>query len=147
MILWDNYMAILNLNMKVGLNMSSKTLSFLFCLSLLTPAAFAKIAVKGDKVFIESKGERTPLMMVNSMIKKKEISKLKLYGSGAANVISFAKKGEDEKLYSVDRNGFIYAIEPFSNYEVNQVDSDGLVQFKEVPGKSYRITSKGFFIN
>ena len=114
---------------------------------LFNSPAFAKIVVQKNKVFIEGDGNRTPLSLVNEMIKKKEISKLKLYGAGKANVISFAKKGEKEKLYSVDKKGFVYAIDPFSKYEVKKVDDKGLVQFKEVPGKSYKITSQGFFIH
>lgn len=114
-------------------------------LSLISTAAFGKIVSSKGKYFIQARGEKTPLFMVNKLIEEKEIKKVKLYEDGRIHLISFAKKGEQEKLYSVDSDGFIYSIDPFASYTVDRVDANGRVQFKEAPGRKYHISSKGFF--
>lgn len=110
--------------------------------------AFAKVVINKDQLFLEtSAGGRTPISNLNTMIEKREISKLKLYGDGKTHIVSFAKKkGGKEKNYSVDHRGFIYEIEPFSNYTITKVHENGDVEFKEAPGKKYKVTSEGYYI-
>jgi hypothetical protein len=123
--------------------------NFGFCLFLmfLASSAFAKIVLIEDKLFLRHQGKQLPLLMVNELISKKEISKVKLFGGGDIRLLSFAKKGESEKLYSVDEKGFVYAIEPFTTYEVTQVDEKGMIHFKQKPGKRFRIDPNGFFLH
>lgn len=120
---------------------------FLFAALLISVSAFAKIITVDNRVYLRSKGKQVPVFLVNSLIEKGEVSKLKLYGDGEVHMISFAKSGEKEKLYSVDEKGFMYTIEPFSSYEVSTVENDGRFRFKQVPKKKFRVNEKGFFLN
>lgn len=115
-------------------------------LLLISTSSFARIVHTQDKMFLEQGGNRVPMETVNQLIREKKISKIKLYGEGKAHVISFAKKGEAEKLYSVDEKGFIYSLDPFASYRVKNVHDDGRISFQEVPGRKYKISSKGFFL-
>lgn len=121
-------------------------ITLLTFLLLISTSSFARIVHNQDKMFIEHGGNRVPLESVNLLIKDNKISKIKLYGEGRAHVISFAKKGDSEKLYSVDEKGFIYSLDPFTNYQVKDVYEDGRLSFQEVPGRKYKISSKGFFL-
>jgi hypothetical protein len=115
-------------------------------LILISSSSFARIVHTQDKIFFEQWGNRVPLETINRLITEKKISKIKLYGEGKAHVISFAKKGEKEKLYSVDEKGFIYSLEPFTNYKIKDVHEDGKFSFHEVPGRNYKVSPKGFFL-
>jgi hypothetical protein len=115
-------------------------------LLLISTSSFARIVHSKDKMFIEQDGNRVPMETVNNLIRENKISKIKLYGDGKAHVISFAKKGESEKLYSVDEKGFIYSLDPFTKYKVKDVHDDGRLSFEEVPGRKYKVSSKGFFL-
>ena len=124
-----------------------KTALTLFIFLLLTSTnSFARIVHTKDKLFMEQNGDRIPIDSVNNLIREKKISKIRLYGEGKVHLISFAKKDDKEKLYSVDEKGFIYSLDPFTNYHVKAIHEDGRVSFKEVPDKKYRISSKGFFL-
>lgn len=120
--------------------------ALIFLLFIFSSAAFAKIVVHEDKLFIRKSGKQEPIMLVNQLVDQKTITHLKLYGGGDIHLISFAKEGEKEKLYSVDTKGFVYSIEPFSSYEVEKVHAEGLITFKQQPSRKYRISSKGFFL-
>ena len=122
-----------------------KTLTLVSFMVLVSTSAFAKIVTEKGQFYIESKQGKSALLNVNELIKKKAVSKVKMYGEGKANIISFAKNDGPETLYSVDEKGFIYAIKPFSSYSVSHVDADGKFQFKEVPKRKYVVDSKGFF--
>lgn len=123
-----------------------KTALILACFILFTStASFGRIVHSKDKLFLEQNGERIPIETVNQLVKDKTISKIRLYGEGKVHLISFAKKGDAEKLYSVDDKGFIYSLSPFTNYKVKDIDGEGKISFQEAPGKKYRISSKGFF--
>lgn len=120
---------------------------FTLFLFLFAQASFAKVIIKNDQFFLETTAGRTPMSTLNNLIEKREISKLKLHGDGKAHVVSFVKKKDNgEKLYSIDHRGFIYDIKPFSNYTVSKVYDNGDIEFKEEPGKRYKITSEGYFI-
>lgn len=124
-----------------------KTSLSLLALSLIfSTSAFAKIVKEKNRLFVESKNSKTPIHMVNTLLKEKKISKLKTYNNGKVHVISFAKHDGPEKLYSVDEKGYIYSIEPFSNYSISNVDENGKFQFKEVPNRKYIVDAKGFFL-
>lgn len=114
---------------------------------LLSSLASAKIYHKDQRFFIETKGKSVALDTLNSMIEKKQISTVKLYRGGMVHMLSFAKTGEKEKHYSVDEKGYIYSIEPFSSYSVEDVDAMGEIRFKEKPMKKYFITNSGFYIH
>ncbi|MGE3609308.1 MAG: hypothetical protein AB7I27_06950 [Bacteriovoracaceae bacterium] len=121
-----------------------KLLTLLFL--LYSASSFSKIVILGEKVFFENNGKQVPIILVNQLIDQKEVSHLKLYNGGEINIISFAKGNQKELLYSVDENGFLYSIEPFTGYQVEKVFSDGNFTFKQLPGKKYHISSKGFFL-
>lgn len=125
-----------------------KSILFLFSVFfLLTSSAQARVVLVEDKLYLREEGKQIPIFLVNEMIKKKEISKVKLYGGGKINVISFSKGDEKERVYSIDKKGYIYAIEPFANYEIAEVDVEsGHLRFKEEPKRKYRVTAKGFFL-
>lgn len=124
-----------------------KMLSTLLLLSALVPIAQAKIIKeKYDFLIVTKKGE-SPIFMVNKLIKEKSVSRIKIYGNGDIHLLSFAKDGEEEKLYSVDDKGYIYAIDPFSSFTVSKVEKDGGFQFKEKPGVKYKVSSNGFFLH
>lgn len=116
---------------------------FLF---LFAQTSFAKVIIKNDQLYLETTAGRTPMSTLNTMIDKKEVSKLKLHGDGKAHVISFAKNRGDEKLYSIDHRGFVYDIKPFSNYSVSKVYENGDIEFKQEPGKRYKVTSEGYYV-
>lgn len=118
----------------------------LLCSALLCTSAFASIVRVDDKLFLRSKGKQVPLLMVNELIQNKTVTKVKLYGEGRVPMVSFAKKNEKEKLYSVDEKGFVYSIEPFASYDVADIGDDGSIRFKQVPGRKYKINSQGFFL-
>lgn len=120
--------------------------ALVFFLFVFSSAAFAKIVVHEDKLFIRKSGKQVPIMLVNQLVDQKAITHLKLYGGGDIHLVSFAKEGEKEKLYSVDEKGFIYSIEPFTSYEIEKVHAEGFVTFKQQPLRKYRISSKGFFL-
>lgn len=117
---------------------------FSLCL-IFSTAAFAKIVMKDGHFFIESKKGTQPLISVNEMIENNKISQVKLYGKGKVHALSFATKDSPEKLYSVDQNGFIYLIRPFSDYSISNVNDNGKFQFKQVPKRHYVVDAKGFF--
>lgn len=120
--------------------------SLLVLSALLTTSAFAKITTKDHKFFVESKGNRHPISMLNSLVEKKAISAVKLYANGNVHMLSFAKNGEKEKVYSVDEQGYMYSIKPFTDYQVSKVSSDGKVKFKQDTKRSYKVNPKGFFL-
>lgn len=122
-------------------------MKFLFIFSILvTSSAFAKVVINKDKLFLDTTAGRTPISTLNTMIEKKEVKKLKLHGDGKAHVVSFSKNKGNEKLYSIDHRGFIYDIQPFSDYTVSKVYENGDIEFKEAPGKRYKVTSEGYFV-
>ena len=120
----------------------------LFVMSfLLSSSVMGKVVINKDQLFLETKGGgRTPISNLNTMLDKREIKNLKLYGEGSAHIVSFAKEKGKEKNYSIDHRGYIYDIEPFSNYTVSKVYKNGDVEFKEVPGRRYKVTSEGYYI-
>lgn len=122
-------------------------ISTLFLLASLIPAVQAKIIQQNDEFAIETKKGVAPIFMVNKLIRENSISRIKVYGNGNVHLLSFAKNGESEMLYSVDEKGFIYSIKPFSSYTVSKVEADGMFQFEEKPGIKYKITSSGFFLH
>jgi hypothetical protein len=124
-----------------------KILSTLIVLSfLVSPVVQAKIVVEENTFFIESKGNRSPISLLNNLAKDKEISQVKLFAEGHVNIVAFAKEGEEEKLYSVSEDGYAYSIAPFTDYEIKEIDSAGLVRFQEDSKNQYRVNSEGFFI-
>lgn len=122
-------------------------LTFFALLIVLKSSAFAKIVMIDDKVFLRKDGRQVPVFLVNELIDKEKVKKVHLYGEGKVHLISFAIKNEREILYSVDENGYIYAIEPFAKFSVDKITENGGFKFKQQPGKEYRITDKGFFIH
>lgn len=122
-------------------------LTFFALLIVLKSSAFAKIVMIDDKVYLRKDGRQVPVFIVNEMIDKKKVKKVNLYGEGKVHLISFAIKNENEILYSVDDQGYIYAIEPFAKFSVEKITDSGRFQFKQQPGKEYRVTDKGFFIH
>lgn len=114
---------------------------------LIANVSWAKVVISKDQLFLETTAGRTPISSLNTLIEKREVKNLKLHGDGLAHVVSFSKKkGEPVKNYSIDHRGFIYDIEPFSNYTVSKVHPNGDIEFKETPGKRYKITSEGYYI-
>lgn len=122
-------------------------LTLISLLIVLKSTAFAKVVIIDDKVYLRKDGQQIPVFMVNEMIEKEKVNKVNLFGEGRIHLISFASKGENEKLYSIDDKGYIYSIEPFSKYKVNKVVDKERFVFQEVPKKKFRVTEKGFFIS
>ncbi|HXH31385.1 MAG TPA: hypothetical protein VNJ01_11275 [Bacteriovoracaceae bacterium] len=121
----------------------------LFSLPLLVSLshlAHAKVIYKNNQLFVETKGKQVPVLTVNTLISENKIEAIKLFADGQVNAISFAKKGEKEKIYSIDEKGFAYSLEPFASYKVQKTDPKGFITFKEFPKRKYRVTEKGFFI-
>jgi hypothetical protein len=100
-----------------------------------------------DRLYLRKDGKQVPVFLVNEFIDKKKVKKVNLFDGGKVHIVSFAIKGDREKLYSVDDQGYIYSIEPFSKYSVDKITEDGSFVFKEVPGKQFRVTGKGFFVH
>jgi hypothetical protein len=123
-----------------------KNYLILFLSLLLTSSAFARIVSSKEGLFIQSGGKLVPLSLLNEMILNNSISQVKLYGEGRVHLISFAKPNESERLYSVDNKGFVYAIEPFSTYQVKAIDEKGFIRFAQAPNKKFFINNHGYFI-
>lgn len=122
-------------------------LTFFALLLVLKSTAFAKIVMIDDKVYLRKDGRQVPVFVVNDLIEKNKVKKVNLYGEGRVHLISFAKKGEKEKLYSVDEQGYIYAIAPFAEYKVQKIIDGNHFVFQETPGKKFRVTEKGYFVH
>lgn len=114
---------------------------------LLTSSAFARIVEIEHRYYVETNGVEEPISLLNDLVVKKQISTIKIYSGGKLNMVSFAKKGEKEKHYSVDGKGFMYEIQPFSNYRVSRIDRQNMIHFAEAPKKRFFINSDGFFIH
>lgn len=134
------------INSNAGRKMKT-VLTFFALLITVQTTAFAKIVMIDDKVYLRKDGRQVPVFRVNELIDKSKVKKVNLYGEGKAHIISFAIGKEREKLYSVDNNGYIYSIEPFSKYSVEKIADGDRFVFREQPGKKYRVTDKGFFIH
>ncbi len=122
-------------------------LTFFALLFVLKATAFAKVVMIDDKVYLRKDGKQVPVFLVNELIEKEKVKKVNLFGDGKVHIISFAIKKEKEKLYSIDDQGFLYAIEPYVKYRVDKITDAGEFHFKELPGKSFRVTEKGYFIH
>lgn len=123
-----------------------KTTFALLATLILSSSAFAKIVSNDHRYFVSTNGKEQPIHLLNSLIENKQVSAIKIYAGGNINVISFAKKGGAEKLYSIDDKGYMYAIEPFANYRINKIDRDNMIRFAEAPSKRFFVNNKGFFI-
>ncbi len=135
------------LNLFKGIIMS-RFAFFSLVLFFLISSAHSKIVTHNGAFFIINNQERVPLFIVNQLVEKNEISRIKLYGAGNAHLISFSKVSDKkEKLYSVDEKGFIYSINPFTEYTVTEVDEDGKFKFREVQDKKFFVNKKGFFLH
>jgi hypothetical protein len=121
------------------------SLLFIIVSMFFAGSTYAKVILKDGLFYVESKGNRSPIALLNNLASAKSISEVKLFGKGNINIVSFAKEGEKEKLYSVAEDGYIYSIKPFSDYKVSEVTPQG-VRFKERPNRTYKINSKGFFL-
>lgn len=130
--------------------MIMRIFAFFYCVAILfnIPLGHTKIVTHNGEFFIVSNHQRVPIFLVNQLVEKGEISRVKLYGAGNAHLISFSKDSDKkEKLYSVDEKGFIYSINPFVDYSVTEVDDQGKFKFREVQNKKFFISDKGFFLN
>ncbi len=47
---------------------------------LLSSTVYAKIVVQDYKFYVETKGSRTPILLINELAKAKTISQVKLFG-------------------------------------------------------------------
>lgn len=108
--------------------------------------AWAKISIKDHQLFMDDSSSSFPLTLVNNMLKQQLISKVKIYEDGNIHLISFSKKGEKVKIYSVDEKGFIYDISPFSKYSISSTNKQGQFEFSEEPGRKYTVNPEGFFL-
>jgi hypothetical protein len=127
---------------------SMKSFLFIFSLFILLMNSLqAKIINREGVFFLGSGSESTPIIMLNELIQQKKVSQIILYAQGSIHLLSFAKEGEKPKLYSVDAKGFIYALDPYMNYDVSKVNSNGTFEFKQRPGLSYHVSSKGFYLH
>jgi len=123
-----------------------KKIPLLLSFLMISSAAFAKITIEKNQLYIETNSVKAPLLVVNQMLKEKSISNLKTYEKGNIHLVSFAKKDGAVKLYSVDEKGFIYDIAPFSSYSVSSTDEKGRFEFAEIPNRKYTISPKGFYL-
>lgn len=115
-------------------------------LSVLSPAVLAKITTHNHRYYVQVKNRMAPIHLLNTLIENREVSAIKIYANGNIHMISFAKKDGVEKVYSIDEKGYMYAIEPFSHYQVSRIDKKNMIQFAQVPHKKFFINSDGFFI-
>ncbi|HXH76795.1 MAG TPA: hypothetical protein VNJ08_17630 [Bacteriovoracaceae bacterium] len=114
---------------------------------ILSSATHAKIVMEKESFFVETKGNKAPIAILNNLAKANAIEKVKLFDGGNVHMLAFAKKNEKEKIYSVAEDGYMYSLKPFTDYEVKSITSKGLVNFKQEPKRNYKIDSKGFFIH
>jgi hypothetical protein len=113
---------------------------------LISSSSFAKIIYSNKKLFIEQDGHRTPVEMVNQLIKEGKITKVRLFRKGEVHMISFSNDKAPEKLFTVDEKGFIYTLEPYTNYNIKEVRRDGKFSFEEVPGRLFEVSKEGLFL-
>lgn len=125
-----------------------KSFLYIFSIFLLSMNSIqAKIINREGVFYLGSGSESTPIIMLNELIQQKKVSQIILYAQGSIHLLSFAKEGEKPKLYSVDAKGFIYALDPYMNYEIKKINSNGTFEFKQRPGLSYHVSSKGFYLH
>lgn len=123
------------------------SLLFFFATLFNSPLTHSKIVTHNGEFFVVTNQQRVPIFMVNHLVEKGEINRIKLFGGGNAHLISFAKnEDKKEKLYSVDEKGYIYSISPFTDFSVTDVDDQGKFKFQEVRDRIYFINQKGFFL-
>jgi hypothetical protein len=118
---------------------------FAIILCLASFQSMAKIISHDGKMYLRDSGKQLPLELVNDLIKKGTISEITLFEGGEVPMLAFAHKNQSNKLYTVDAKGFVYSIEPFTNYRVKTVEK-GLVQFHEEPKRFYKINQQGLFV-
>lgn len=116
-------------------------------LMIFSTMSFAKIIKKSDQLYVKSSHGEEPITLVNNLMKEGSISKITIFANGSINLLSFAKKGGSEKIYSVDEKGFAYAIEPFASYTIEKMTQDGRFQFHQRPAKQYYVNAEGFFLH
>lgn len=122
-----------------------KKILAIFILFMISLDSNARIIFQKERLYLQSNGEQRPLSMVNELIQKNAISKVKIYDNGGINLISFSTRSGEEKIYSVDEKGFVYSIAPFTNFSISRI-GHGLVEFKQFPGRQYRIDRNGYFL-
>jgi hypothetical protein len=105
----------------------------------------AKIVIEDNKFFILNKKSKNPILMINDLIEKKMVSKVKIFLGGETHLLSFSEGKQKEKLYSVASDGYIYSLEPFTNFDVKKVTADGGILFRQLPDKIYRVNENGIF--
>jgi len=105
----------------------------------------AKIVIEENKFYILDKKSKNSLVMINDLIEKKMVSKVKIFLGGEAHLLSFSEGKQKEKLYSVATDGYIYSIEPFTNFDVKKVTANGGILFRQIPDKIYRVNENGIF--
>jgi len=125
--------------------MENKVLTVILSI-IFSTISFAKIIKKSDQLYVKSTHREEPIHLINNLIKEGSVSKITIFGNGSINLLSFAKKGGDEKIYSVDEKGFAYAIEPFASFTIEKTTKDGRFQFHQKPAKQYYVNSEGFFL-
>lgn len=122
------------------------SLSFLALSFILSSSVFARIVEDNKQLYVETSSGKAPITMLNNMIKSKTVTKLKTYDNGKVHLISFSKHNGPTKLYSVDEKGYIYSIEPFTNYSVSNIEDNGKFQFREIPNRKFVVDAKGYFL-
>jgi hypothetical protein len=124
--------------------MKLNVLTLMFLSICFSANAWSKIISHEGKMYLRDSGKQVPLELVNELVKKGEVSEVTLFEGGEVRMLSFARKGQPARIYSVDQKGFVYSIEPFTNYRV-KTTKKGLVQFHEEPKRFYKIDPNGIF--
>jgi hypothetical protein len=131
----------------LGGYMIKKNLIAIFCVLQLLLPAYGKIIKKDNEFYVKSGALEKAIFKVNELIKKSEIRGITIFDNGNIHLMSFINGSGERKLYSIDQQGFMYDIRPYSSYEIVEILPGERFKFKQRPEKIFRVDQKGFFLN
>ncbi len=119
----------------------------IFCIIQLLLPAYGKIIKKDNEFYVKSGALEKAIFKVNELIKKSELRGITIFDNGNIHIMSFINTSGERKLYSIDQQGFMYDIKPYSSYEIVEILPGERFKFKQRPEKIFRVDQKGFFLN
>ncbi len=124
-----------------------KNLIAIFCVLQLLIPAYGKIIKKDNEFYVKSGVLEKAIFKVNELIKKSELKGVTIFDNGNIHLMSFTHANGERKLYSIDQQGFMYDIKPYSAFEIVEILPGERFKFKQRPDKIFRVDQKGFFLN
>ena len=114
-------------------------LSLILLITAGSAHATLSLDAKGHLFIAVAEGKKVSVDTINSLLDQNYLKSVKLFKKGEVDLISIVYAKGPEKIAAVREDGFYFIIEPFSGYHVKDIDSKGLVQFKEKGTEKFKI--------